>query len=678
MVNTNIFEEFQQRKNKVKNLAEAAFEKGWLTQDDYDEILNKLENDTLTIGVIGQMKCGKSTFLNAFLFNDTVLPAATNPMTAALSIITYGKGKDIVAEFYSQDEWANLKMQAERNLGDDPSDSEINMKQAAMEVYAKSKTIANEIPSLLGKTKIDQFENLIDYVGADGKYVSITKSVTIHYPVEWLKGVEIVDTPGFNDPIVSRELRTQEFLKKADVVLMLLYAGRAFDATDRDIVFEKVRKVGVGKILVGVNKYDLLIDRESEEEIISNVEEEIRKACREPKYRDDLLIQETMRGIKPILLSANMALMAKMPLNKVYNDPDLKFHFDESCKLFGNEKQDQQQMLKDSLIGNLEDAVREVIEKSKADILIKKPTNHIFQLANNKKEELETAIKADTNTLKELKSPDTDLEDRLNNIKRAQKRIERKIESATNKLAEEFDEITESGIEKMQEIVFEVRGDCMRIAGSARRNEIGSSLNKRIDNLNQLDLPNAQKSYKKNFIKTLNNQCEDFANEVEEILERYIDDCDDIKEVFRLAIGKGANAIKNGAVDAEFDLFGSNFKNKSIGKWSKIFVPIWIFKSLSNDWREDVYNEIQSHFRQYDFKPLKEATLERRPAYLKLLKTEATSKLLGELVEKLSEALESKEKREKLINDTECSLANNKRCLSELESQISELKAIII
>ena len=39
MENTNIFEEFQQRKNKVKNLSKAALEKGWLTQDDYNEII---------------------------------------------------------------------------------------------------------------------------------------------------------------------------------------------------------------------------------------------------------------------------------------------------------------------------------------------------------------------------------------------------------------------------------------------------------------------------------------------------------------------------------------------------------------------------------------------------------------------------------------------------------------
>lgn len=672
-MNTNLFEEFQQKKAKVRNLAEAALQKGWLSRENYTEIVNKLDTDILTIGVIGQMKCGKSTFLNAFLFNDTVLPAATNPMTAALSVITYGEEKDIVAEFYSQDEWANLKMQAERRLDEDASDNEIHMKQAAMEVYSKSKAIANEIPSLLGTTKKDRFENLIEYVGADGKYVSITKSVTVHYPVEWLKGVEIVDTPGFNDPIVSRELRTQEFLQKADVVLMLLYVGRAFDSTDRDILFEKVRKVGIGKVLVGVNKYDTLIEKESEEEIVANIEEEIRKACRDPKYRDDLMIQETMRGIKPILLSANMALMAKMPLNKVYSDPDLKFHFDKACKVFGNEKQDQQQMLKDSLIGNLENAVRDVIEKSKADILIKKPINHIFQLANNKREELETSIKAESNTLKELKTPDTELEDKLDKIKKAQKRIERRIERATTELSDTFDEITNTGIDNMQKIVYDAKEDCMRIAGSARRNEVGTKLNARIDRLNQLELPKAQKTYRRNFVKALNNSCEDFANEVEEQLERYIDDCDGIKEAFRSAVGRGANSLRDSS--EQFDVLDSSFENKSLGAWR--LIPFVLIYSALSDWREDVYNDIQDHFKNYDFEELRNATLEKRPNYMSLLQTEATSKLLGELVEKLTEALDSKEKKEKLIQQTEESLAKNKRYLSDLEEQISELKLIV-
>ena len=385
------------------------------------------------------------------------------------------------------------------------------------------------------------------------------------------------------------------------------------------------------------------------------------------------MIQETMRGIKPILLSANMALMAKMPLNKVYSDPDLKFHFDKACKVFGNEKQDQQQMLKDSLIGNLENAVRDVIEKSKADILIKKPINHIFQLANNKREELETSIKAESNTLKELKTPDTELEDKLDKIKKAQKRIERRIERATTELSDTFDEITNTGIDNMQKIVYDAKEDCMRIAGSARRNEVGTKLNARIDRLNQLELPKAQKTYRRNFVKALNNSCEDFANEVEEQLERYIDDCDGIKEAFRSAVGRGANSLRDSS--EQFDVLDSSFENKSLGAWR--LIPFVLIYSALSDWREDVYNDIQDHFKNYDFEELRNATLEKRPNYMSLLQTEATSKLLGELVEKLTEALDSKEKKEKLIQQTEESLAKNKRYLSDLEEQISELKLIV-
>ena len=108
----NIFEELQGKKQKLLDLATLAVEYGWIpkskTEDgsknsiSLEEIKDKLVKDTLTIGVIGQMKCGKSTFLNSFVFKDDVLPAATTPMTAALSIITYGEKEHIVAEFYTK------------------------------------------------------------------------------------------------------------------------------------------------------------------------------------------------------------------------------------------------------------------------------------------------------------------------------------------------------------------------------------------------------------------------------------------------------------------------------------------------------------------------------------------------------------------------------------------------
>lgn len=213
----------QEKKQGLLQVAEKAAEYGWIPKErtttakdtlSLAEIREKLEKDTLTIGVIGQMKCGKSTFLNAFIFENDVLPAATTPMTAALSVITYGEKERIVAEFYTADEWAEQKMQAARPLEDAADSLDESKIKAAKELVEKSSKLGTSLQSYLGKTQEDSFDQLIEYVGADGKFISITKSVTIYYPKEYLKGVEIVDTPGFNDPIVSREERTKEFLKK--------------------------------------------------------------------------------------------------------------------------------------------------------------------------------------------------------------------------------------------------------------------------------------------------------------------------------------------------------------------------------------------------------------------------------------------------------------------------------
>ena len=55
---------------------------------------------------------------------------------------------------------------------------------------------------------------LADYVGVDGRYTSVVKSLTIRLKDERLKDLRIVDTPGINDPIQSREYKTREFLRE--------------------------------------------------------------------------------------------------------------------------------------------------------------------------------------------------------------------------------------------------------------------------------------------------------------------------------------------------------------------------------------------------------------------------------------------------------------------------------
>jgi len=446
----NLFEELQSKKEGLVKMAAKAVEYGWISQERYQEIITKLDNDTLTIGVIGQMKCGKSTFLNSFVFGDNVLPAATTPMTAALSVITYGEKQKIVAEFYNQDEWAEQEMQASRSLdevqGNTMAESKI---KAAKELVEKASKLGGKLENYLGKTQEDDFENLEEYVGADGKYVSITKSVTIYYPKEYLKGVEVVDTPGFNDPIVSREERTKAFLKKADVVLMMLYAGRPFDATDRDILFKNVRQCGIGKVIIGINKYDIPYGSgETEEEIKQYVVEQIKAACKECK--DNTLV-EILRETEPIPLSAEMALLSEIPESKIKADEALKHAWTRTKDLF--EIESPSEIREKSHIDDLIAAIKQVIEVEKGEILFTKPLNVILAAGNTKKEEVAKDWQESENLVQNLNTPDEELEERLKDIERTERKLSRKVGYLADDLDTIFRPIVNKGCREMEEEV---------------------------------------------------------------------------------------------------------------------------------------------------------------------------------------------------------------------------------
>lgn len=446
----NFFEELQQKKQRLIGMAKRAAEYGWIDSARKEEIINKINNDVLTIGVIGQMKCGKSTFLNAFVFEDDVLPSATSPMTETLSVITYGEQKKIVAEFYTIDEWEEQKMQASRSLVDVKGKSlEESKVKAAKELVGKAGKLGGNISSYLGKIQEDSFENLIEYVGADGKYVSITKSVKIFYPKEYLKGVEVVDTPGFNDPIVSREERTKDFLQKADVVLLMLYAGRPFDATDRDILFKNVRQCGIGKVIVGINKYDIPYGNgETEDQIRNYVKDELRKACREC---DDNTLVEILQQVEPITLSAEMALLSEISMSKVASKEEYQSAWNRHCDNF--EISSQKEMLEKSHLNHLTNAVREVIAKEKVEILLAKPMNAIMAAGNKKKSDIETELGKLNMLIADLEKPDDELDEKLEHLAKADRRLNKKIESLGDDLDSAFKEIVRKGNNDMEDMV---------------------------------------------------------------------------------------------------------------------------------------------------------------------------------------------------------------------------------
>ena len=62
-------------------------------------------NDILQIGIVGQVKAGKSSFLNSLFFNgEDILPKASTPMTAGLTVIEYSDENVFEIEYFTYED----------------------------------------------------------------------------------------------------------------------------------------------------------------------------------------------------------------------------------------------------------------------------------------------------------------------------------------------------------------------------------------------------------------------------------------------------------------------------------------------------------------------------------------------------------------------------------------------
>lgn len=678
-----MFEELQEKKQNLLSLASKAVEYGWIPQNKEEgkaislsEIKEKLEKDTLTIGVIGQMKCGKSTFLNSFVFEDEVLPAATTPMTAALSVITYGETKRIVAEFYTKDEWEEQKILAQRDMSGLSPLEESKIK-AAKDLVAVSVKLGSSLENYLGKTQEDTFENLIDYVGADGKYVAITKSVKIYYPKEYLKGVEIVDTPGFNDPIQSREERTKEFLKRADVVLMMLYAGRPFDATDRDIIFNNVKKCGIGKVLVAINKYDIPYGNgETEDQIKEYVKNELRKACQE--CNDNTLV-EILRETEPITLSAEMALLSKLPMSKINSSEILLHAWKRHCETLGISS--QQEMKGWSRLDNLVAAIKNVIEKEKGKILFAKPLNAVIAAGRALKLEKENDRVKEKGNVEIFSTPESELEEKEAKLNKAHRRLMKKIEGLGEELDSALRDLVRKGEDQLED---EVDNSCKRMKNILEQwgiFESFDSIKPQLDNEQSQLVERRLKRSVKNLAKegqTLVERCvEDFLQESSDIVDRFLDDFDlndfmkSLKCHLRFEVEDGDlfkmsldNEDESGFLFYVFKILDACTYG-ALSTWGNLF--------SHNEIRSKLESAINNMASEFDAKPYLNVVFERKNYIIDLVKKSYIDELITPLLEQIQEARSKREEREANLQKAQTRLTELEEAIKRLDRQIEEM-----
>lgn len=265
------------------------------------------ENRTMRLGIVGEVKAGKSSFLNALLFEGKdILPKAPTPMTAALTRLGYSEHPYAEIHFYNEVDWKAIENRAReydqiiereydkyvkkererqqqvekgtffsapakqlRLLSKEEFISKrrsiLNISEetrSCKEIYdmAKGLNVAAYLSDEPRRVEPDNTSSFIgelsQYVGANGKYTPLVKYTEIHLDNDLLKDIEVIDTPGLNDPILSRSRMTTKFLMDCDAIFLLSYVGQFLTEEDISFLTSILPREGINYASIIGSKFD--------------------------------------------------------------------------------------------------------------------------------------------------------------------------------------------------------------------------------------------------------------------------------------------------------------------------------------------------------------------------------------------------------------------------------------
>ena len=178
-----------------------------------------LRQGVFRLMVLGDMKRGKSTFLNALL-GESLLPSNVNPCTALLTVLRYGPAPRVVVHF------------------NDGTDQQL------------------DIDTFTQRYTIDPAETR----QADGNspFAHVSHAI-IYYPLPLLKnGVEIVDSPGLNDTEARNKL-SLGYIQSCHAVLFMLRATQPCTLAERRYLSNYLQNKGLSLFFL-LNAWDHIKD----------------------------------------------------------------------------------------------------------------------------------------------------------------------------------------------------------------------------------------------------------------------------------------------------------------------------------------------------------------------------------------------------------------------------------
>ena len=264
-----------------------------------DAARRQLEERSCRIAVIGQIKAGKSTFINALARRPGLLPTDINPWTVVVTALHFRRAPSTpehaaVFQLFSPEEWkelaeggGRLRELTERLV----PGFQLDLLRAQLEVMRKraESRLGPKFAELLGQCHRYQTvtpELLTDYVsaGADetwpGKrrhYSDITRSADLYFnDSPFAFPLTLIDTPGTNDPFLVRDEITRRSLENPDIYVFVVSALQPLSAADIAML-RLLNGLHKDRIVVFINRADQLPNLSGDAEVVkAAVEKRLR------------------------------------------------------------------------------------------------------------------------------------------------------------------------------------------------------------------------------------------------------------------------------------------------------------------------------------------------------------------------------------------------------------------
>lgn len=264
-----------------RDLLERGHELGRIIEPAYaapvGEAIRYLEAQSCRVAVIGQVKAGKSSFINALVGRPGLLPSDVNPWTTVVTNLHFYSAapatESAVFTFFDNDEWSRLAepggmlRDLTERLVPGFSPDLLRSQLASMRLRAEQR-LGPAFQALIGQRHTFatiQPEVLARYVSAggdgsgqagDGWLSDITKTADLFFGSD-RSGfpVTLVDTPGTNDPLLVRDEITRRSLASADIYVVVLTAQQPLAIGDLALL-RLLRGLHKERIVIFVNRLD--------------------------------------------------------------------------------------------------------------------------------------------------------------------------------------------------------------------------------------------------------------------------------------------------------------------------------------------------------------------------------------------------------------------------------------